>query len=161
VQGRVWAGRRFTGTVRVGPATAGAMEGRVGRSLRKLRGKVWTGRTHSLPGGGGPDEPRWRVAAVDRDGVSPSSTAAWSRGICQRADWNSSRLGVRTARRSKFLSVGSLQRALTRSRTESGIWPNRVSRASIIASRAVWRMPFSRLSTRPSFHPSCLPGGLL
>jgi hypothetical protein len=71
-------------------------------------------------------------------------------GGVQRVAWNSSRLGVRTARRSKFLSVGSLPMALTRSRSESGTWPNRVSRTSRIASRAVWTMPFSRPSLRAS-----------
>ena len=55
-------------------------------------------------------------------------------GGVQRVAWNSSRPGVRTARRSKFLSVGSLPMVLTRSRRESGTWPNRVSRTSRIAS---------------------------
>ena len=113
---------------------------------------------------GGPGGPRRRVRVGDAgsgDAGLQGDVAGWwcavgpvpSPGgqrlpvwLDQRAAWNSSRLGVRTARRSNSLSVVSLPMALTRSRTDSGTWSNRVSRTSIIASRAFWTRPFSRPS---------------
>ena len=50
----------------------GAGGRKVGRFLRKRRGRVWTERTRSLSRGGRPSGPRRRVAAVGRDGVSLS-----------------------------------------------------------------------------------------
>ena len=138
--------------------------GRVGCFLRKRRGHVRAERTRSLPGGG---RPRWAAKAgpgggrrVGGPGLQGDVAGWWcavgpvpSPGgqrlpvwLDQRAAWNSSRLGVRTARRSNSLSVVSLPMALTRSRTDSGTWSNRVSRTSIIASRAFWMRPFSRPS---------------
>ena len=124
----------------------------------------WTERTRSLPGGG---RPGWAAKAgkvggrrVGGPGLQGDVAGWWcvagpgpSPGgqrlplwVDQRAAWNSSMLGVRTARRSNSLSVVSLPMALTRSRTDSGTWSNRVSRTSIIASRAFWTRPFSRPS---------------
>ena len=130
----------------------GAGEGKVGRFLRKRRGHG-ADREDSFP-------KREVAARMGREGGGrrvggPGLQGGRSGcGGVQRVAWNSSRLGVRTARRSKFLSVGSLPMVLTRSRRESGTWPNRVSRTSRIASRAFWTMPFSSPFSRPFSRPS-------
>ena len=146
-----WAGRRLCRP----PAGGGGLDARPSGALGKGRwgafsesaeGTVRPARrsspTGSVPGVRcgrlGDRRPTGGAPGLRDAGLQGGRSGCGSR---QRVAWNSSRLGVRIARRWRSLRFRSPQSVLTCSRTESGTWPNRVSRTSIIASRAFWMRP--------------------
>ena len=125
---------------RVGRAPAGALgESRWGAFSESA--EEGADREDSFPTGRW--RPGWAAKVVVGAGLGGPGLQGGRSGCggVQRAAWNASRLGVRIARRWRSLRFRSPPMALTRSRRESGTWPNRVSRTSRIASRAFWMRP--------------------
>ena len=129
VRGMGWAGRRLcrppAGCV-WGRAPVGALgEGRWGAFFESAGVRCGRLGDPALPGG----RRGWEWPARRSGPYRGWQRPGWAAGLqggrsgcggVQRAAWNSSRLGVRIARRWRSLRFRSLPMVLTRSRTESG-----------------------------------------
>jgi len=103
------------------------------KAPRKMR----TERTRSLPGGGGPDGPRRRVAAVGRDGISLS---------IPRADG----LGKKWTERTRSLRANMKLKRLTGERPSTVQAWHRVAEGNCVAVRRSGEQPEANLSSQSS-----------
>ncbi len=103
------------------------------KAPRKMR----TERTRSLPGGGGPDGPRRRVAAVGRDGISLS---------IPRADG----LGKKWTERTRSLRANMKLKRLTGERPSTVQAWHRVAEGNCVAVRRGGEQPEANLSSQSS-----------